>query len=499
MPPFLLLTLASGGLAISQVDVIIKILCRQYKAEGSLVSGTGDDGACQELKPVQELYAQFMLHANLLSSILGAISTPFIETISARSSRVKILALTTMGPCLIDILIVTISRYSDQVSVQWVLLGFFLDGICGSFIATNALAHTYITECTAPENRTVLFGYFHGCLFIGATVGPSLGIFINKVSSNQLTIFYVAIVCHLIFFTFLGCVVPDSPRQKDGGVTSDSSPPESQDNCRSGISSRFQAWVRAVKKSRPYALVKILTTHVEGSSGQIRANLLILLLIDSVTSSVATAYMTISIAYTKFRFNWDNVRSTIFVSIEHLTALFTLFVILPLLKKLQTVRERKRQRTVSEDPSSHPPPESLDSTIIRSGVLLQTAGFLGLSLAENGNFFILSSSFAALSAIASPAILSSLTKLVPEQQAGQLLGLVGVLHSVTRIMATAFFEYIYQHTVSQFAPAVLFCMFGTLALALVLSLGVRANGKIYSPTPLTNILVESPFLGFIDC
>ena len=473
MLPFLVLTLASGGLTVSQMDLIMKILCREYAMNQPLTPG--EDGAdCQELSSVQALFAQFMLRANLLSSILGAISATILGAISDLNGRAKIIALTTLGPFLIDILILVISKYPNRVSVQWLLLGFGLDGVCGSFVATNALAHAYITDCTAPDQRTEVFGYFHGCLFLGAAFGPFLGSYINRASNNPLAMFYIAIACHVFFLVFVGWVVPESLSLERQKAAREHRSSRSENQLQGGMGPLSRSWSRTIKVSELFGIFNLLALDVEGSSRDTRTNLISLAVVESITFAVATAYMPIAIAYTKFRFDWDNFQTTTFVSIEYSTALVTLFVVLPLAKRFVKAKQKRHAREYLPPSSA----DAFDVMIIRSGVLVQLIGFIGLSFAENGTLFIICSSFAALGAIASPSLLSALTRLVPTHQIGQLLGLVGLSHCIARILATSIYEYIFQQTVGSLTRAVLLSMAATYGLALYLAWRIRGDSKL---------------------
>jgi MFS family permease len=91
--------------------------------------------------------------------------------------------------------------------------------------------------------------------------------------------------------------------------------------------------------------------------------------------------------------------------------------------------------------------------------------------------FILSGAVAALGGIGSPAIGSALTKHVPPDRVGQLLGATGLLHAFARVLGPTIFNGIYSATVGNFRQTVFVCLTATFGAALVLSWFIRPHGK----------------------
>lgn len=96
-----------------------------------------------------------------------------------------------------EVTTVLAAKYPHIFSVNILLLGAVFDGITGSFMVGLAVGHSYAADCTTPENRAVIFGYFQGSMFFGIAAGPALGGMLIKATGNVLNIFYASLV-HII-------------------------------------------------------------------------------------------------------------------------------------------------------------------------------------------------------------------------------------------------------------------------------------------------------------
>jgi hypothetical protein len=161
-----------------------------------------------------------------------------------------------------------------------------------------------------------------------------------------------------------------------------------------------------------------------------------------------------------------------------------LLVVLPLLTRY--VRRRKGFPSQKNSGS-----DLFDLSIIRAAIVFDTLGYLGYTLARTGNMMILSGCIAALGGIASPTLQSAMTKHVPPEQTGQLLGASGLLHALSRVVAPTLFNGIYAATVGSFTQTVFVCLTATFGLAFVISWLVKPHGKLSftSPSFLFHMLI----------
>ena len=163
---------------------------------------------------VQALSAKFVLYISLIVGFFCAISSPKIGSLSDRYGRKWLLILTILGGILNEIITIAAASHPDIVNYRWLLLGAFFDGVCGSFIAAMAVTHSYAADCTAPHDRGVVFGYIQACLFGGIAVGPFIAAFMTKATGTQMSVFYVALYCHIGFMVYLAFIVPESLSHK---------------------------------------------------------------------------------------------------------------------------------------------------------------------------------------------------------------------------------------------------------------------------------------------
>ena len=92
----------------------------------------------------------------------------------------------------------------------------------------------------------------------------------------------------------------------------------------------------------------------------------------------------------------------------------------------------------------------------------------------------LSGVVASIGGIGSPTLQSSLTKHVPPERTGQLLGASGLLHALARVVAPTVFNAIYSGTVGKFTQTVFVCLTATFGVAFFFSWFVRPGGKLFS-------------------
>jgi len=119
--------------------------------------------------------------------------------------------------------------------------------------------------------------------------------------------------------------------------------------------------------------------------------------------------------------------------------------------------------------------DTLDLNLIRSAVFFDTLGYLGYTLVRSSPLFILSGCIASLGGVGSPTLQSALTKHVPHDRVGQLLGANGLLHALARIVAPVIFNSIYAKTVGKFTQTVFLFLTIGFASAFFMSLLVRSG------------------------
>ncbi len=472
LPPFLLHTLAFGGIIVPKLNLILTLICREYMADKSFRDPNfttvpvvyGEDNPQCRIPEVQARVAQFTLYGSLIGGLLSAFTSPKLGALSDRYGRKVILTLTSFGTFAGEVITILAATYPNSFHVNWILAGYALDGLCGSFTAAMAIAYSYASDCTAPNRRNVAFGYFHGCLFTGIALGPILAGYIIKWSGSVLVVFYIALATHIFFIVFILLVIPESLSKARQHAAREKHRIERE---AAGPSSDWINQIRALNVLEP---LKILYPTGEGSSSAVRRNLVLLSSIDTIVFGVAMSSMTIVVIYSNYEFGWGNFESSIFLSIVNICRVFCLIVVLPVLTRL--VRGPSRGSGQHNSGS-----DMFDLSVIRVAVFFDMMGYLGYTLSRSGPFFILSGALASVGGIGSPTLQSSLTKHVPADRTGQLLGASGLLHALARVAGPTIFNAIYSVTVADFPQAVFVCLTGGFAVAFILTWFVKPYGK----------------------
>lgn len=107
-----------------------------------------------------------------MAGLLSAVTSPKLGALSDRYGRTRVLILASAGALTGEIITIIAAKNPETFPTNWLFLGYFLDGLCGSFTAAMAISNSYAADCTPPHKRNVAFGYFFGCLFTGIAVGP---------------------------------------------------------------------------------------------------------------------------------------------------------------------------------------------------------------------------------------------------------------------------------------------------------------------------------------
>jgi hypothetical protein len=405
--------------------------------------------------------------------------SPKLGSISDRHGRIRMLVLSSLGAFCGEIITILAAKYPDTVKYQWLLLGAVLDGLCGSFTTGMAITHAYAADCTPPPRRAVAFGYFHACLFAGIALGPLIAAFLVKATGQLITIFYAALGVHAFFMLFLLFVVPESLMKKRQ-ILARERYAEGERIVWDGYN-----WLWAMRKSNILAPLKILWPTGPGSSGHLRANLILLSAVDTIIFGVAMGSMTVVVYYTGYQFGWDTAQSSAFVSITSITRVSALVIFLPLFVKLvRSIRaEKQRRESGFIIPERNSGTDTLELSIVRFSIMLEVVGYAGYALVRTGPLFIVSGIFAACGGVGSPTLQSALTKHVPHDRVGQLLGATGLLHALARIVCPVVFNLIYSGTVKTLPQTVFVVLASCFGVAFLVSWFIRPNGEFLFTIP----------------
>jgi MFS family permease len=437
----------------------------------------GENPQCR-VPEVQALATKFTLYMGLVTGLLSAASSPKMGALSDRYGRKYLMCISVFGGLLSEIVTILAASYPDTIHYTWLLLGSFFDGIFGSFITGMALTHSYAADCIAPSKRAVAFGYFHACLYGGIALGPFIAAYFVKGSGNLLNVFWLAFACHAVFVLYLLSLVPESLSKKKQLAARE------RDNAENGPSDDRSIF-HALKVANFLAPLKILYPTGPGSSSQVRANLLLLSTVNTIIFGVAMGSGTVIIFYANYAFNWGDFETQIFVGTANACRVAALIVFLPLLNYIFRTRYKNKIRRESgiilEIRNSGS--DNLDLYTIRAALAFEIVSYAGYAAAKVGPMFFASGLFAAFGGVALPILQSALTKHVPHDRVGQLLGALGLLNALARVVCPTIFSLLYASTVSTFPQTVFLVLCGSFVIAFVVSWFVKPHSTALPPPP----------------
>ncbi|KAF2421191.1 MFS general substrate transporter [Tothia fuscella] len=467
--PFAFSALAMGGVIVPKVNLVLNLICHRYLKEHSSLNpsytfslGRTDDHC--RVPEVQRRVSIFKLAMSAISGSLAAVVAPKLGELSDRYGRTKMLVWNSFMMIIMEIITILAAQFPDTVSVYWILIGALFDGMGGSFIAAMAISHSFAADCTPSSQRSVVFGYFHGCLFTGIAVGPIIAGYIVKLTGDIISMFYIAAGIHISFVFLLLFVVPESvPKMRQ--LTA-------REKHREDIESQITAtWLSNLRTFNLFAPLKILTGT--GASPSVRRNLIVLAATDTIVFGVGMGAAVVILLYSNYAFGWDQWEQSKFITIMNSSRVSGLLFFLP------AVTHWYRRR--------HPPPthgrtevegvSPFELSVIRFAILADTLGFLGYALAQDGSQFLLCGAIAGIGGIASPSMQAALTKHVPKEKIGQLLGAMGLLHAVARVIGPTLFTGIYAATVSFFPRAYFMVLTSMFCVAYLVSWQIRPGGE----------------------
>lgn len=469
--PFFVMACAFGGIITPKLNLILDLVCREYLSDRELTEpgfiaipvdfNNGDNDQCR-IPEVQSRVAALTTWGNLITGLLSAIISPKLGALSDRYGRKPFLVITSIGTIAGEVITIIAATYAETFPVSWLLLSYALDGLTGSFILSMTVSNAYVTDCTSPERRSIQFGYLHACLFTGVALGPILMGLIVKWTHQIVIVFYMAIVVHVLFVLWVGIVIPESLSKRR---REEAHKLHLAETLKTGPERDLINTIRGMNILEP---LKILYPTGPGTTPALRRNLIFLAAVDTIVFGVAMGALQVLIIYLNYQFGWKTYESGVFMTIVNSSRVFGLVAVLPLLTYLFG---GKGERTAKGC-------DNFDLGIIRASVAFDTLGFFGYTLARTGAVFTLSGVAASLGGIGSPTLQSALTKHVSPERTGQLLGAIGLLHALARVVSPTVFGFIYYATVGKFTQAVFLCLCATFGLAFLISWFIQPHGKL---------------------
>lgn len=466
---------------------ILDLVCRKYFADRRAADPDfmfnpvllgGDNPQCR-IPEVQRNVATFMLVMNLATGLLSAVVAPKLGHLSDRYGRTRLMAIASCGGVCAEIITILAAKFPEVVNYRWLVLGSIFDGLTGSFTTGSILSQSYTSDCTPPSKRAVYMGYLHACLFTGLAFGPLLAGYFVKWTGTLLSIFYVTLGCHIVFILVVWLIIPESLSKKKQLAAREKWDREQELRARDGGS-----WLSAIQSANPFEPLKILYPTGPGTTPALRRNLIALAIDDMIILGSSMAAGAVIIIYSEYIFGWGNFEASRFVSALSLVRVVVLLGIFPVINYFGRVRPaaRRREETGVALVERNAGADNLDVWILRAALTSDVLGAIGYTLARSGGLFFVSGMVTALGGLGSATIQAAVTKHVPSNRVGQLLGAIGMLHALARVLGPLLFNGLYALTVEVFPQAIFVLLAALFGVGLVASLFVRPHSK-FLPCP----------------
>ena len=479
--------MAFGGAIVPKINIILSLLCERYFASKQLqalpiVIG-GDNEQCQ-IPEVHELVSSFMLVASAVAGIISAIIAPLLGSYSDRHGRVQVIAFTASGSIIADLITIAVARYSDVLSVYWLLAAYVIEAFTGTFIASIALTYAYASDCTDPRKRSVVFGYVQGGLFTGIALGPLFASYLVKVTHDLVSVIYVQVAAHTFFVLWNTLVVPESLTKERQFVAQEKYQEEQRRAAALAPPARGGAWghlgavgggVKRFFHGDFFNSLGVLWPTGAGTTAALRRNLVLLAGIDTCMFAVGMGLFTVLVLYAEKAFHWGNFETQMFTAAINIVRVCLLLGGLPLVARL---RPRPAPSAAAAG-QAHAGADGLDLAVIRASVVFDLLGYVGFGLAQSGPAFLAAGVFAAFGSMASPTLASALTKHVPPDRIGRLLGATALLHAVARVGGPALFNGVYYLTVKHFPQTIFVVLVALFSLVVAGSWFLTPNGESF--------------------
>ncbi|KAK7204373.1 major facilitator superfamily domain-containing protein [Myxozyma melibiosi] len=486
--PFALFSVAFGGNIAPKINIALALVCREYFAVQdalnpagmsswgfNIAAAAGDIEERCQIVPVHQKGSSITMWVGLITGLLGAWVSPKLGAVSDRVGRRPVLMLSMAGPFLADLTIIAAARWSYLKSYNLFYLSAFFDGVTGSFIGVVAMCHSYATDTTKPGvERAQAFGMFHGILFTGMALGPSLSSFAIRKTGNVLTFFYLGLCMQAMFFFYVMFLLPESV-PKSHQLQAQAAHKQLQRR-QSHIQTGPLTWKSFL--SRINVLQPVMAFYpTDGTRPAIRRNLTILGIMDFCAVSNSLCEMMVTLLYAEFTFHWTSVETGYYVTVIGLTRMFVLFLALPFtlrwVKARVDARHKARGTYISD--AQRAGASETDIFVIRLSAIIGVIAYIGFLINKSPLFFLVCGCIGNLAGATAATTESTISKHVPRKNTGLILGAVGLVHSLARVISPTLYLQVYSKTL-QVLPKTFFILFlAVFAAIVVLTFFIRTD------------------------
>ncbi|GJJ79250.1 hypothetical protein EMPS_11610 [Entomortierella parvispora] len=431
----------------------------------STPNGPEGDGRCNTAE-YSAAIAKFVGINASLSAIAITLTVRFWAMLSDRIGRKRSMLLWASGMCLGQ-LVPLLVYYVKDMSVYMLWIGGLIEGFAGSILCVIALTHAYVADVTHHEQRIVVFGRVMAGYYAGLGLGSALGGLIVKrfgliaafwlmPAMFALDVVYISFIPESLTMAMLAhggkkpkpATIVEVAIEDDRAIGNVSRPARTGD-------SRLERF----KKS-------LLPEQLPGRLGGKHSVFLLLLTCFFVLLAILGATFQVS-TYLLYRFQWTTMQLSNVGTIQGLSRLVALTVLLPFVKRFSP-------RTSTSDPATS---ISFDLKVVVIGLFIEALTYFLYGASTVGEGFYVGGVTGAVGSLFFPAIRGVLSQAVSSEMLGQTLGTLATFESLAAVLAPSLGAWFYGVTLKVHPSAVFYA-----ASAMAMASTLLAASVLFSHT-----------------
>ena len=353
---------------------------------------------------------------------------------SDRKGRKLLLAVPFLSNILSYLAMLINLYWWDQLSAEWLLMS-GVAGLSGGYVCFNIGVYSFTADVSKPDKRTARMSILNGIFSLGFVIGIQAG----SAITSYWTVFILSTVFGFVGLLYTLVVIQEKLKVVEVSRRS------STTSC-SSFRDSFQTAIRERKQGKRMLLLVLLTSFF----------------------ALMTCLKTGDFDYlmTRLKFSWTASHWGNFLTVQRVTRLISLIVILPFLSTVLNIS---------------------DSIVIVGGLIITNISYI-LICTTNTDWMMYVAATLQMNSVTTVSIRSQLSKLVEPDEIGKIFAVVGIGQSVVTLVSHSIFGAVYRVTLSILPTAYLIIViFSILSATIAVIIVLSVIRRRYSTVPITQI------------
>ncbi|ORZ25722.1 major facilitator superfamily domain-containing protein [Absidia repens] len=475
--PLFFVTFGMGALLAPMVQFYTTIFCNRYYETDTggamnlfvrlLGGNTDDDGSSPDMKDcsipeIQTVVSRVQAILLFLEAGSSFLMASYYSSLSDKRGRRLVFRVFSIGGVLTMLCYICVAKVQGLMGVVLIVAAPLVRGLLAGDVIVIAAVQSYISDCTTAEVRTVAYGRMVASVLAGIVFGPTAASMLILKTGTVIYTFYLVMAINICFYAYVTFLMPESLDEQAMATARQSAAQKP----------RISLW----QKMNPLSALSILfkikpPPHIN------RHAVPLLAAIQFFLSIVIRPPI---LLYAMLEFKWTAYEGGLLISVVSLIRFIIIIVLLPrLLRALQqrwktkhyNNQQQQRQQSCDdgEDETKTHYRILFDTWMIRTGLGVETIGFILAALATTSRGFSLALVLQSVSVLSQPSVRSLYTTLVDPADIGALFGAQAQLEAIATILAMAGLNFIYSMSVEVMPSLSFYICAGLAGLAWLLS------------------------------